>query len=427
MHDNNEKVNALLQNVPIPRMARVRQKFETGRVADPRGTLRDLLNRAELKKTICPGMKIAVTAGSRGIDNIEIILRETVDFIRQQGGEPFIIPAMGSHGGAVAEGQVTVLKSFHITEETMGCPIRATMEVVQIGALEDGTPIYLDKYASEADGVVVVNRIKPHTGFRGRYESGLFKMMCIGLGKQKGAETVHGRGRRRMGETIELMGNVYLKKAKILFGVGTIENAFDQTYQLLTFTPDEIRTKEPECLLKARSLMPRILVEKLDVLVIDYMGKNISGTGMDPNITKSFSYESGISREGRSRKIAVLDLTEQSHGAAVGLGTADVTTHRLYERVDFNTTYPNLLTSGGTDSAKIPMVFDSQKLAIQAAIKTALGADRDKFRMVHIRDTLHLGEIEVSETVLEEIRNDPAFEVLEEPRALPFDKEGNLF
>lgn len=427
MHDNNEKVNALLQNVPIPRMARVRQKFETGRVADPRGTLRDLLNRAELKKTICPGMKIAVTAGSRGIDNIEIILRETVDFIRQQGGEPFIIPAMGSHGGAVAEGQVTVLKSFHITEETMGCPIRATMEVVQIGALEDGTPIYLDKYASEADGVVVVNRIKPHTGFRGRYESGLFKMMCIGLGKQKGAETVHGRGRRRMGETIELMGNVYLKKAKILFGVGTIENAFDQTYRLLTFTPDEIRTKEPECLLKARSLMPRILVEKLDVLVIDYMGKNISGTGMDPNITKSFSYESGISREGRSRKIAVLDLTEQSHGAAVGLGTADVTTHRLYERVDFNTTYPNLLTSGGTDSAKIPMVFDSQKLAIQAAIKTALGADRDKFRMVHIRDTLHLGEIEVSETVLEEIRNDPAFEVLEEPRALPFDKEGNLF
>ncbi|MEA4954242.1 MAG: lactate racemase domain-containing protein [Pseudoflavonifractor sp.] len=427
MHDNNEKVNALLQSVPIPRMARVRQKFDSRRVADPQSTLRGLLDRPELKAAVRPGMKVAVTAGSRGIDNIVTILRETVDFIRQQGGEPFLIPAMGSHGGAVAEGQVTVLESFHITEETMGCPIRATMEVVQIGALEDGTPIYLDKYAHEADGVVVVNRIKPHTGFRGHYESGLFKMMCIGLGKQKGAETVHGRGRRRMGETIELGGSIYLEKAKILFGVGTIENAFDQTYKLLTFTPDEIRTKEPECLLEARSLMPRILVEDLDVLIIDYMGKNISGTGMDPNITRSFSYESGISRVGRPRKIAVLDLTEQSHGAAVGLGTADVTTHRLYEKVDFNTTYPNLLTSGGTDSAKIPMVFDSQRLAIQAAVKTALGADRDKFRMVHMRDTLHLGEIEVSEAILEEIRNDPAFELLEEPQDMVFNEAGNLF
>lgn len=238
---------------------------------------------------------------------------------------------------------------------------------------------------------------------------------------------VHGRGRKRMGETIELAGNIYLERANILFGVATIENAFDKTYELLALTPDEIREKEPECLAKARDLMPRILLENLDVLVVDYMGKNISGTGMDTNITKSFSYESGISREGRPRKIAVLDLTEQSHGAAVGLGAADVTTHRLYEKMDFNTTYPNLLTSGGTDSAKIPMVFDSQRLAIQAALKTALGADRERLRVVRIRDTLHLGEIQVSEALLEEIRENPAFEILGEAEDLSFDGQGNLF
>lgn len=427
MHEHNDRVNALIQGEAIPRMVAVRQRFEAGRLENPVEELRARLDRPELRAAVRPGMTVAVTAGSRGIDHIDQLLKETVRFLRELGAEPFLVPAMGSHGGAVAQGQMAVLESLGITEQTVGCPIKACMEVDQFATLDDGTPVYIDRHAHKADGIVVVNRVKPHTGFRGPYESGLFKMMCVGLGKQKGAETVHNRGRLRMGETIQLMGEQFLKHIPILFGVAILENAFDQTFQLLALTPEEIRTQEPELLKQARVLMPQILVENLDVLVVDQMGKNISGTGMDPNITKSFSYESGISREGRARKIAVLDLTEQSHGAAVGIGTADTTTRRLFEKMDFNTTYPNLLTTGGTDSAKIPMVFDNQKLAIQAAIKTALGANRQHLRMVRICDTLHLEHIQVSEALAEELRDDPRFELLGQPEELPFDQDGNLF
>jgi len=427
MNDKNYKVNALICDEKIPKMITVRQKFDEFYIEDPISVLRDSLNRPELANLIKPGMSIAVTAGSRGIDNIAIITRETIRFIKEKGGEPFIVPAMGSHGGAVAEGQVAILKSLGMTEESMGCPIRATMEVDILDTLADGTPVYIDKYAHAADGIVVINRIKPHTGFRGRYESGLFKMMTIGLGKQKGAETTHNRGRLKMGESIELGGNAYLNKAKILFGVATIENAFDRTYRLLALTKDEMREKEPEYLIEARGLLPCLLLENADVLVVDYMGKNISGTGMDTNITKSYTHGYGISREGRARKIAILDLTEQSHGAAVGVGSADMTTRRLFDKMDFNTTYPNLLTTGGTDSAKIPMVLDNQKLAIQAAIKTAIGADKDNIKMIRIRDTLHISEIQISEAFLKEAQDHPLIEIVGEPEELQFDEEGNLF
>ncbi len=427
MTEHSSKVNALICTEKIPKMIRVKQKFDESYIEDPATVLQESLNRPEITNQVKPGMSIAVTAGSRGIDNIALITRETIKFIKEQGGEPFIIPAMGSHGGAVAEGQVSILKSLGMTEETMGCPIRATMEVDVLHTLDDGTPVYIDKYAHAADGIVVINRIKPHTGFRGRYESGLFKMMTIGIGKQKGAETTHNRGRLKMGESIELSGNAYLNNAKILFGVASIENAFDKTYRLLALTKDEIREKEPDYLLEARSLLPCLLLEHADVLVVDYMGKNISGTGMDTNITKSYTHGYGISREGRARKIAILDLTEQSHGAAVGIGSADMTTRRLFEKMDFNTTYPNLLTTGGTDSAKIPMVLDNQKLAIQAAIKTAIGADKDNIKIIRIQDTLHISEIQISEGFLAEAEAHPLIEIVGEPEDLVFNERGNLF
>ncbi len=427
MYDKNEKVNALLFNEKIPPMIMVRQKFESAHIGDPAAVLRASFQRPELQDTVKPGMAVAVTAGSRGIDNIALIIRETVQFIREKGGFPFIVPAMGSHGGAVAEGQRALLKNFGITEAAMDCPICSSMEVDLLDTLEDGTPVYIDRYAHQADGIVVINRIKPHTGFRGRYESGLFKMMAVGLGKQKGAEIVHNRGRKRMGETIELCGNAYLSKANILFGVAAVENAFDRTFILSAMTKEEIALQEPRYLAEARRLLPSLLLEHLDVLVVDYMGKNISGAGMDTNITKSYAHGYGISREGRARKIAVLDLTAESHGAAVGVGSADVTTRRLFEKMDFNTTYPNLLTSGGTDSAKIPMVLDNHRLAIQAAIKTAVGADKERVRMVRIRDTLHISEIQISEALLEEAKSHPAIEIVGEPQELAFDEEGNLF
>ena len=428
MHSNhNERVNALLADVEIPRMVEVAQNFCSDHLADPGGTLRQLLQQEEIRNLVKPGMSVAITAGSRGIDNIVLLLQETVRFVKAQGGHPFVVPAMGSHGGATAVGQIEVLKSLGITEETMECPIRATMEVDRLAELPDGTPVYIDRYAHAADGIVVLNRIKPHTGFRGRYESGLFKMMAIGLGKQKGAETVHGRGRKKMSETIELCGNAYLEHANILFGVATVENAFDQTYRLLVLTGPQIRDREPQCLEEARNLLPRIMFDRLDVLVVDYIGKNISGTGMDTNITKSYAHGYGISREGRATKIAVLDLTKETHGAAVGVGAADTTTYRLYEKMDFNTTYPNLLTTGGTDSAKIPMILDNQKLAIQAAIKTASGADRKNIRIVRIQDTLHITRIQISEALLNEARSNPSIEILGVPQELSFNENGDLF
>lgn len=426
MHDHNENVNALLRDVKLPRMYAVRQVFDPARIEDPAAVLREQLARPEIRACVRPGMSVAITAGSRGIDNIALIIREVVDFLKGLGAEPFIVPAMGSHGGAVAEGQVAILTSFGITEEAMGCPIRASMEVDVFAHLPDGTPLHIDRNAHAADGIVVVNRIKPHTGFRGRYESGLYKMMTVGLGKQKGAEMTHGRGRLRMGETIEMAGNAFLEHANILFGVATIENSFDRTWKLVALTKDEIREKEPVYLEEARKLLPRLYLENADVLVVDYMGKNISGTGMDTNITKSYTHGYGISREGRAKRIAILDLTQESHGAAVGVGQADTTTKQLFEKMDFNTTYPNLLTSGGTDSAKIPMVLDNQKLAIQAAIKTAAGADRDNVKLIRIRDTLHITEIEISEGFLEEARRTPGIEIVSGPYELEFDENGNL-
>ena len=427
MQEKHEKVNALLRDIRLPRMVKVRQVFDDTRIEDVSGALRAQLERPEIKETVRPGMSIAITAGSRGIDNIALIIKETIDYLKSLGAEPFIVPAMGSHGGAVAEGQVAILKNFGITEEAMGCPIRATMEVDVFARLEDGTPVHIDRCAHEADGIVVINRIKPHTGFRGRYESGLYKMMTVGLGKQKGAETTHGRGRLKMGETIERSGNAFLEHTNILFGVATIENSFDRTYGLYAMTKEEMRELEPVYLEKARALLPRLMIEYADVLVVDYMGKNISGTGMDTNITKSYTHGYGISRDGRAKRIAALDLTDETHGAAVGFGQADVTTQLLFEKIDFNTTYPNLLTSGGTDSAKIPMVLDNQRLAIQAAIKTAAGADKDHIKLIRIRDTLHITEIEISEALLAAAQAHPQMEVISGPYELEFDENGNLF
>ncbi len=427
INSDNKITNDLLSSVTVPKMVKVRQIFENKKITDLHGALQETLNTEKITTQIKPGMSIAITSGSRGIDNIAAITRQVVDFLKEKGANPFIVPAMGSHGGAVAEGQIEVLESFGITEESMGCPIKASMEVDVLAKMPDGTEVYIDKFAHSADGIVVINRIKPHTGFRGSYESGLFKMMTVGLGKQKGAETVHNRGRLKMGETIEFGGNAYLEHANVLFGVAIVENAFDKTYKIQALTPEEIKSQEPKLLLEAKNLLPRIMFENLDVLIIDNMGKNISGTGMDTNITKSFSYESKISREGRAKKIVVLDLTPESHGSAVGLGTADITTHRLFEKMDLNTTYPNLLTTGGTDSAKIPMMFESQNLAIKAAIKTVIGVKEEQMKIVRIKDTLHITDIEISESLLDEAKQNENIEILTAPYELSFDSHGNLF
>ena len=420
-------VNALLKEVPLPKMARVRQLFPTERLENPREEIRAQLRRPELCRRIRPGMRIAVTAGSRGIDNMNLMLRETVSFLKERGAEPFLIPAMGSHGGATARGQVEVLKRYGVTADSMGAPIRATMEVVQIASLSDGRPVYIDRYAHEADGIVVVNRVKPHNLFHGRYESGLFKMMAVGLGKQYGAAVLHDPPPSEMGANVQAFGEAILHTANILFGLATIENAFDKTYAVRALLPGEMEEEEPRLLEKARSLMPCLYPRRLDVLVVDLFGKNFSGVGMDPNVTSTFPPSTGIENWDRAERIAVLDLTEETHGAANGIGMADTITRRLFDKIDVNIMYPNSLTTKMCDCCRIPMVFDSQRLAIQAAILMTARADRDRLRLVRIPNTLHIGEIQVSEALLPELAGDGRVEILSAPEPMEFDEKGDLF
>lgn len=422
-----ETCNAIIRNEPLPSMARVRQNFCADKVEDPVKETWRQLDREEIRASIRPGMSIALTAGSRNAANMTVILRETASFLKELGAHPFVVPAMGSHGGSTAEGQEKVLRSLGITEETVGAPIRSSMKVTQIASLEDGRPVYIDKYAAEADGIVVINRIKAHTAIVSNYESGILKMMAIGLGKQYGASVVHNDGMARTGMNVEMFGKTILANSKVIFAVAAIENAYHETYGIVSMTRDEILVREPECLKLAKSLMPRIYFEHLDLLIIDEIGKNISGPGMDPNV--SFTFYEGNPRNlerRRARRIVVLDLTPESHGSALGVGMADFTTLKLVKKFDRNATYSNILTNKTVEHSKIPPYFDTSELAVKAGLHTIFGADRENLRVVRIRNTLTLREIEISAALMEEANNNPDVEILSELAPMEFDSDGEF-
>lgn len=422
-----DKLSKLVADVRIPRFVRVRQKFSEAcipaeQVAE---VLIKQLEREEIAARIQPGMRVCITCGSRGIDNYVLLIKTLVDFCKSRGAEPFAIPAMGSHGGATAEGQREILSSLGVTEETIGCPILSSMETVVVGHTEDGQPVYVDAHAAAADAIIVINRIKPHTSFRGTYESGLMKMMVIGLGKQKGADSCHSSGYKYMSKMIPAFGNVILDHAPIAFGVGVLENAFDKTAKIEALLPDEIREQEPKLLQEAFSLMPTLYFKDCDVLIVDEIGKNISGGGMDPNITGAFStpYASGgINAQMR----CILALTPQTHGSAYGMGAADVISKRLYDEVDFEKTYPNSITSTALSFSKLPIVMKNDEDAIRLCIKSCTDIDKENPRVIRIRNTLSLGEIWVSEAMLDEARANPDLEVLGAPEAFCFNENGNL-
>ena len=420
-------IRTLLQDVTVPKMARIRQVFDDTHIAeqDIPKVLREQLSRPQIADSIPAGGEVAITVGSRGVANIPLITKTIADFVKEKGATPFIVPAMGSHGGAMAEGQRLIIESYGVTEEAMGCEIRASMETVQIGRTEDGRPVRIDKHAAEADGIIVAGRIKPHTAFRGPYESGLMKMMAIGLGKQYGASIVHEDGFEKFAENIPKYGTAILKNSKVLFGVGILENAYDKTRELHALTPREIIDEEPGLLEKAKAYMPRILFDSCDVLVVDEIGKNISGDGMDPNISGRFCTDcasGGIN----AQRVAVLSLTEASHGNANGIGLADVTTRRMLNQMDFEATYPNTITNKITETMKIPMVMESDKLAIQMAVRTCLGIDEAAPRVIRIKNTMKMEYIEISESLLEDARKNPAIEICSEAVPLPFDAQDNL-
>lgn len=418
-------LDELLQDIPLPRMVRIRQKFDDSHLTNPAEVCEEKLKQSGVLQQFKKGEQVAVAVGSRGVANIAEVTRKVIEALQQTGAEPFIVPSMGSHGGATAKGQVEVLNHLGISEESMGAPIRSSMEVVKIDQLDNGLPVYVDKYAYEADAIVVINRVKPHTAFRGKIESGIMKMIAIGLGKQKGAEACHQLGFKYMAENVPKMANVMLQKLPIVFGLALVENAYDQTCRIEVLPAAKIEEREAELLEEAKARLPKILFDQIDVLVIDYIGKNISGDGMDPNVTGR--YPTPYAHGGPDvSKMVVLDLTEETEGNANGVGTADFTTQRLVDKTDLAATYANGLTSTVCAPTKIATTLRNDQMAIKAAVKTCNILDYTTCRLVRIQDTLHLGEIEISETLLDEARNHPDIEILSEPYEMKFDAEGNL-
>lgn len=404
---------------------KVRQRFDNEQIEDLTAALNEKLNQEKITSLVKPGMSIAVAVGSRGVDRIVEITAATIAFLKELGAEPFIVPSMGSHGGATAEGQTDVLRHLGVTEESTGAPIRSTMEVVKLGELENGLPVYVDKYASEADGLVVINRIKPHTAFRGPVESGMMKMISIGLGKQKGAEACHQMGFKYMAENVPAMAKIIMNERPFLFGVATVENAFDKAAIVDVMTKQDIIAHEKDLQVKAKEMLPKLFFDQLDVLVIDEIGKNISGDGMDPNITGRFPTPYATGGPDVS-KMVVLDLTHETEGNANGVGTADFTTQRLVDKMDREATYANGLTSTVCAPTKIATTLANDQEAIKAAIKTCNILDFTKVKMVRIKNTLEIAEIEVSEALYDYVKNHPQLEAVTEPVEWTFDENGNL-
>lgn len=410
----------------LPSMARIRQTINAPVIDDVVSEVRKQINL--VAPTNIQGKQIAITAGSRGITDIRTVLQTVVQELRNQGALPFLVPAMGSHGSATAEGQVEVLKSLGITAETIGAPIMSSMEVVEVGTTVNGVPVYADKYAVNADGIVVVNRIKAHTEFCGEIESGLFKMMVIGLGKHKGATVAHTHALRRgYAKVFKEIGEVVLKKLPILFGLGIVENCYDQTAEIRGVSPENFYDNEKELLAKAKNLMMRIPFKNIDLLIVDKMGKDISGCGMDTNVVgRIMVYGQEEYTEPDIVRILVLDLDEGSHGNATGIGIADFTTKRLMEKIDWTATSINCITACTPEKGRLPMVFDTDREAVTAALMTVGLEKISDSRVVHIKNTLEMNEIEISAALMPEASMHPSLHIIQNLEAMKFDQYGSL-
>jgi hypothetical protein len=409
----------------FPRMIRVKQAFQGPTVENVPGAVRAALGRLELPVTA--GQSVALTVGSRGVVNIDVIVRATVEHMKALGAHPFIIPAMGSHGGGTAEGQRSVLEHYGVTEATMGCPVHATMDVVQVGEAL-GLPIWLDRYAAEADWIGVVNRIKPHTGFTGDIGSGLLKMMTIGTGKHRGAVQAH-RANIRLGyeRMITELGAGMLRSGRIAFGLGVVENGYDETALVQAFLPGGLEAGERGLLRKARAWMAKLPFEVLDLLIVDEIGKEISGTGMDTNVIGR--HATWFERPFTSPRITFVlacDTTANTYGNANGIGLADFTTRRLADKIDWEPTYVNALTACSPGGPKLPPVLDSTREAIAVAL-SCLGLERvEEARVVRIQNTLRLTEVEVSEALAPELAAREDLMPLGEPADMTFGPDGML-
>ena len=408
----------------LPRWALVRQRLDAGELPDAAAATRAALD--PVIGLVRPGMRVCVAAGSRGIDRIDEVVRAVVDRLREAGAEVFIVPAMGSHGGATAEGQLEVLAGYGITPETMGCEIRSSMATVELGEVEPGVPVFVDRNAFEgADLIVPVNRVKPHTGFSGPVESGLMKMLAIGLGKQKGADTFHRRGYDAFARLIPAVARHTIGRAPIGFGVALVENGHARLAHVEAITGDRIEAREGELLAGAREAMARLPLDDIDVLVVDLIGKDISGTGLDPNVIGRG--KAGSEGDGpRIGRIVIRGLTHATEGNASGIGFADIVLRRAALAVDERKTYLNGITAKDVEGSKIPPVFDTDEDALGAALASCLRVDAPTARIVRVASTKHLDLLWISEPALADALATGRCEVVEPPRPITFDADGML-
>lgn len=415
---------------PLPQIFKLRQKTASPRLADIEGEMHALLNGFGLAQKVKPGERVAITAGSRGIRDKARILKVIVSRLKDLGTEPFIVPCMGSHGGGTAEGQVEMLRHLGITEEFVGAPIVSSMEVKEVGRTHLGTPVYVDaNICTRADKVIAVNRIKPHSDFDFEIESGVVKMLVIGMAKHKGAVMAHRLSNRMngYGTMLKAIYPVVHKALPLLFGVGIIENQYDQTASLHLLNAANLWEEEKALLPKAKAIIGRLPFKQMDVLVVDEMGKNISGPGMDPNVTgRRYVRGSPPLTEPEVMRIFVRDLTPQAKGNATGIGLADFTTKRLVQKIDMVPTMINCITGGAPEYARIPLSYEQDREALQTAYDTSGVLDPMQLRLAWIKNTLELETLWASAPMLAEVQADPRLEVVSELREMPFDAQGNL-
>jgi hypothetical protein len=413
----------------VPQIFRIRQQFPRVQVTDVATEVGDQLSRLGLERKIKPGESVAITAGSRGITNIHLIVRAAVQYFQSLGAKPFVVPSMGSHAGATAEGQQRMVESYGITEAFCGCPIRSSMETVVVCQTEQGFPVYFDRHAFTADHVLVCGRIKPHTDFAGDIESGLMKMMLIGLGNHDGAKIYHRAFQDyTFGQIVESVGREVLARCPIVAGLAIVENGYEQTAKIEAVLPADFLAREKALLVIARDLLPRLPLDRCDVLLVDEMGKNVSGTGMDTNVIgRKFNESEALPDEfPKVRRIAVRGLTEATHGNALGIGMSEFCTKRLVEQIDFQSLTINCLTSGRMACAKLPLAFASDRQMLDAALSTVGLTEPPDSRILWIRNTRELLEMECSAVLLDEMQNRENVEVISTLREFPFDAGGNL-
>ncbi|MFZ3171269.1 MAG: lactate racemase domain-containing protein [Carboxydocellales bacterium] len=406
----------------LPLMYKVRQQMPRPRLENIAQTVTSELESGQFWAKLKPGARIAVTAGSRGIANIELILKTVVKVLQEKGAQPFILAAMGSHGGGTAAGQLKVLKSLGITESSMGVPVQATTEANELGSIQEGVLVYQNKLAADSDGIVVINRVKPHTSFQGKVESGLFKMLVVGLGNVAGATAIHNLGIQGLENYLLPLGQLIIKQTPVLFGLGIVENGFEETAYIKGFEPAELASGEGKLLQKAKELHSYLPFDQVDLLVVEEMGKVFSGTGMDTKVIGRLRiHDQPEPKKPQIKRIVVLDLVKESHGNANGIGLADFTTKQLVDKIDFKTTYTNVLTATFIQRAMIPMYFPTAKEALEAALQS-LSLKPESARIVRIKNTLQLENIFISQNLLNEAKNNPALEIIGQGQNFGFHK-----